>query len=233
MNENRIALVTGGNRGIGLAIVKGLLQEGHRVLLGSRDPEAGRLAMEYLEDLAGNAEILLLDVSSKKSIKSAFSKVRDDYGKLDVLINNAGIIGTRHKPLKDGDIKEVKAVMKTNYFGPMRISTTFLPLLRKSDNARIINMSSGMGAIDDLFGGYSAYRLSKAGLNAQTILLSNDLRSDGIKVFAMCPGWVRTEMGGAEAHRTPDQGADTAIWLASAKDAETGKFYRDRKVIKW
>jgi NAD(P)-dependent dehydrogenase (short-subunit alcohol dehydrogenase family) len=123
--------------------------------------------------------------------------------------------------------------METNYYGPMRMSKAFLPLLQKAENSRIINLSSSMGALNDLFGGYAGYRMSKAGLNAQTIMLSNDLHGDGIKVFAMCPGWVRTDMGGAEAQRTPDQGADTAIWLASSDEAQTGKFYRDRLVISW
>ena len=232
-SEKRIALVTGGNRGIGLAIAEGLLKKGFFVLLGSRNKEAGELALEFLQESASRLDVLQLDVSSEKSINEAMKYVTDKYGRLDVLINNAGIIGNGKKALKEGDARDVEEVFKVNFYGPMMMNTAFLPLLRKSRDGRIINMSSGMGAIDDLFGAYAAYRLSKAGLNAQTILLSNDLRGDRIKVFAMCPGWVRTEMGGAEASRSAEQGADTAVWLATTDKAETGKFYRDRSVIAW
>ncbi len=233
MTNQRIALVTGGNRGIGLGIVEGLAKENYLVIMGSRNKDSGSLAVEYLEDLGGNIDMMQLDVTSDTNVRKAAKYVTKTYGKIDVLINNAGIIGTRRKQIKEGDIAEVQAVMDVNYYGPMRMSTTFLPLLRNGNDARIINISSGMGTLDDLFGAYAAYRLSKAGLNAQTILLSNDLRGENIKVFAMCPGWVRTEMGGADATRSVEQGADTAIWLASTPDAETGKFYRDRREISW
>lgn len=233
MAEQKIALVTGGNKGIGLGIAEGLLKEGYRVILGSRNREAGKLAVEYLEDLAEKTDLMLLDVSDDDNVRKAAKYVGKNYDRLDVLINNAGIIGKNKKALKEGDMEEIRLVMETNFYGPMRMSTAFLPLLRKSKDGRIINISSGMGALDDLFGGYAGYRLSKAGLNAQTILLSNDLRGDKIKVFAMCPGWVRTEMGGAEAPRTVEKGAETAIWLASSNEAENGKFYRDKKIIPW
>lgn len=233
MRGRRIALVTGGNRGIGLGIVEGLVNNGYFVILGSRNIEAGKLAVEYLDDLNASIDLMQLDVSDPENIYKASKYVAKTYGKLDVLINNAGIIGNRKKSLKEGDIEEIEDVMRVNYYGPMIMSKSFLQLLQRGDDPRIINVSSGMGALSDLFGGYAAYRLSKAGLNAQTILLSNDLRGDKIKVFAMCPGWVRTEMGGAEANRSIQQGADTAIWLSDAKDAESGLFYRDRTRINW
>ena len=233
MNVKKVALVTGGNRGIGLGIVEGLIREGFHVILASRSLEAGRLAVEYLEELSENIDLMQLDVTDSENIRKAAKYVGKNYACLDVLINNAGIIGRPPKNLKESDVDQVKKIMETNYYGPMRMNTTFLPLLRKSSDARIINVSSGMGALEDLLGGHAGYRLSKAGLNAQTILLSNDLREYNIKVFAMCPGWVRTDMGGAEAHRSVEQGADTAIWLSSTQEAETGKFYRDRQVISW
>lgn len=233
MEGRRIALVTGSNRGIGLGIADGLLRDGYFVIVCSRNLDAGKLALEYLDEYHDRIDLMQLDVSDQENIRKAAKYVSKTYGRLDVLVNNAGIIGQSKAPLKEGDVKEVKRVMKTNFYGPMRMSTTFLPLLRKGSDARIINVSSGMGAIDDLFGGYAAYRLSKAGLNAQTILMANDLISEGIRVFAMCPGWVRTEMGGGEASRSVEQGADTAVWLANAPEAETGKFYRDRRVIPW
>lgn len=233
MTQQKIALVTGGNRGIGLATVEGLVKSGFQVILGSRRLESGKLALEYLEEYGEEIDLMQLDVRDDENVRKAAKYVNKTYGKLDVLVNNAGIIGKSKESLSTSDLSDIKDVMETNYYGPMRMSKAFLPLLQKAEGARIINVSSGMGALGDLFGGYAGYRMSKAGLNAQTIMLSNDLHGLGIKVFAMCPGWVRTEMGGAEAQRTPDQGADTIIWLANSPDAITGKMYRDRMVISW
>ena len=233
MIDKKVALVTGGNRGIGLGVVEGLVREGFHVIMASRSWELGRLGVDFLEELSENVDLMQLDVTDPENIRKAAKYVGKNYSCLDVLVNNAGIVGKNPTTFKEVDIDQVKDVMETNYYGPMRISKAFLPLLRKSQDARIINISSTMGALDDLVGGYAAYRLSKAGLNAQTILLANDLISEGIKVYAMCPGWVRTEMGGAEAHRSVEQGADTVIWLSMTHDAPTGKFYRDRQVIPW
>jgi len=233
MNSQKVALVTGGNRGIGLGIVEGLLRQGFQVILGSRSLDSGRLAVDFLEDLSEKVDLMQLDVTDLSNIQKAAKYVRKNYKCLDVLVNNAGIVGKNQKSMKEGDIDEVEMVMNTNYYGPMRMNKTFLPLLQKSEEGKIINISSGMGAFGDLIGEYAAYRLSKAGLNAQTVLLSNDLVESKIKVFAVCPGWVRTEMGGAEANRSIEEGADTAVWLSSSSEAETGKFYRDRNIVPW
>lgn len=131
------------------------------------------------------------------------------------------------------DLSEINDAMNTNFMGPIRMSKFLLPLLKKSDDARIINLSSGMGELSSLrSGGYGAYRLSKTSLNAFTILLASELES-AVKVFAMCPGWVQTDMGGKGAPRTVAQGAETAVWLATDSKPVTGKFYRDKKVIDW
>ena len=135
--------------------------------------------------------------------------------------------------LQSVNIEEVKRIMETNFYGPMRMNKTFLPLLKKSDEARIINISSGMGALNSLTGGYAGYRLSKTGLNAQTILLSHELKQTGIKVFSVCPGWVKTDMGGKSAPRPVEKGAETAVWLATEKNPASGKFFRDKKIISW
>jgi NAD(P)-dependent dehydrogenase (short-subunit alcohol dehydrogenase family) len=168
-------------------------------------------------------------VSNEDSVRQAKDWVQEKYGKLDVLVNNAGIIS--HKGLVEVETEEVKNTMETNFYGPMRMNHYFIPLLKKGSSAKIINISSGMGALDDLHGGYAAYRLSKAGLNAQTILLANELKSTGIKVFAVCPGWVKTDMGGQGASRPVEKGAETPVWLATTEEGLTGKFYRDKKVI--
>jgi NAD(P)-dependent dehydrogenase (short-subunit alcohol dehydrogenase family) len=181
--------------------------------------------------LAGEIQVLKLDVTEEADIVRAVKYITDHHGQLDVLINNAGIISTG-TGATSSEAREVKRVMETNFYGAWRVAQLMLPLLEKSREARIINMSSGMGALDDLDGGYAAYRMSKSALNALTILLANELRGK-ISVNAMCPGWVRTEMGGADASRSIEQGADTAVWLATAEKIPTGKFFRDRKVISW
>ena len=134
----------------------------------------------------------------------------------------------------DANLAEVDKHMKSNFYGPWNMSQAFYPLLKKSVDARIMNISSGMGALEDLkLGGNAPYRISKTALNGLTILMASELKNSGIKVNAMCPGWVRTDMGGSGAPRNVEQGADTAVWLATTKEISTGKFYRDRKEISW
>jgi len=228
--DKKIALVTGGNRGIGESIVHGLAKKGFYVLMGCRDSAA---AKKDLGGISENIEPINLDVSDEHSVVKAKAFIEKKFGVVDVLINNAGIVGQYQKSLIEGDIIEIKNVMEVNFYGPMRMNATFLDLLKKSDDARIINMSSSMGSLTELRGGYHAYRLSKAGLNNQSILLANDLETEGIKVFAMNPGWVRTEMGGANAPKSVEEGADTALWLATDKNALSGKFYDERREVSW
>ena len=228
--DKKIALVTGGNRGIGQAIVHGLVKNDFYVLMGCRDITA---AKKELGGISENIEPISLDVSDEHSIVKAKAFIEKKHGVVDVLVNNAGIVGQNKKSIKEGDIHDIRIVMEVNYFGPMRMNSVFLDLLRKSEDARIINISSSMGALNDLKGPYPGYRLSKAGLNTQTILLANDLEAEGIKVFAMNPGWTQTAMGGPNAAKTPDEGADTALWLASDKNASSGKFYDNRQEIPW
>lgn len=226
---SKVILVTGANRGIGFEICRQLVRLRHQVILTARSEEKGKQASAQLK---GNVVFRTLDVTDQESIDNLFHFVKDEFHKLDVLINNAGIT-RQNTEFSAVNIDEMKNIMETNYYGPMRMNITFLPLLQKSNDARIINVSSGMGALASLTGSYAGYRLSKAGLNAQTILLSHELKRKGIKVFAMCPGWVKTEMGGSGAPRTVETGAETAVWLATEDNLITGKFYRDRKVIPW
>lgn len=223
----KIILVTGGNRGIGLGICRELATQGHTVLLGSRHLEQGEEAAGAIN---GDVTALKLDVTKDEDIMKAVKTISEHYGHLDVLINNAGIISTG-AGAGSVETKEVERVMETNFYGAWRVTQLMLPLLEKSTAGRIVNMSSGMGALDDLSGGYAAYRMSKTALNGLTILFSNELQ--GIKVNAVCPGWVRTEMGGEGASRSVEQGADTAVWLATAEHIPTGKFFRDRNEIPW
>ena len=225
----KIALVTGANRGIGLEIVRQLADLGWEVILGSRDPQKGA---EAAAGMSGAIHVQALDVTNDESVAQAAAKVHKQFGRLDVLINNAGVYG--QGKLHTLPLRQFKDMYEINFFGAIRTVQAFVPLLQKSDDARIIQMSSGMGSLESVkAGGFAAYNLSKAGLNLQTMMLATELATMGITVNSMCPGWVATEMGGANAPRTVPQGADTAVWLATTQERPTGHFFRDRHVIPW
>ncbi|MCB0834015.1 MAG: SDR family NAD(P)-dependent oxidoreductase [Bacteroidetes bacterium] len=222
----KIILITGAGRGIGFETARQLHDEGHTVLLGVRSGRTPGFAPEE------RWLTLKLDVTRQPDIDAAADFIQKKFGRLDVLINNAGI-GIGNKSLDQADVEEVKSIFDVNFYGPMRMNISCVSLLKKSDNARIINVSSQMGALAELSSGYAGYRLSKAGLNAQTMLLANELRSTGIRVVSVCPGWVKTDMGGAGAPRPVTEGAAGIVWLATSDRIETGSFYHDREVIPW
>ncbi len=229
MSTSKIILVTGGNRGIGLEIARQLAAMGHHVIIGTRDLAKGEAVAK---SLSGKVDVRQLDVSDEASVIACTQALASEFKHIDVLINNAGIISSTAGTAKV-TLAEMQSVFATNAFGPLILSQHLLPLLRKSSDARIINLSSEMGKLNSLGGGYAAYRLSKASLNALTISMAREWSGDGIKVNAMCPGWVKTDMGGAGASRTLAQGADTAVWLATAPQIPTGKFFSDRKEMAW
>jgi NAD(P)-dependent dehydrogenase (short-subunit alcohol dehydrogenase family) len=229
MNNQKIALVTGGNRGIGYAITQGLLKADFQVIITARSLEKAQQAAEKLQD---NVIPVELDISSDRSIEAAVEILKQKSDRLDVLINNAGIYPDEGVNILSIERKLLDLTFNTNTFGAIRMVQTLLPLLKKSEDARVINVSSGYGEIDGLSADVPSYCLSKLALNGATIMLADALQSQGIVVNSMCPGWVKTDMGGASAPRTPEQGADTAIWLATiAPRSETGKFWRDRSII--
>jgi NAD(P)-dependent dehydrogenase (short-subunit alcohol dehydrogenase family) len=223
------ALVTGGNRGIGFAIAQGLPIKGYEVIITARSLNSAKQAAEKLQ---GTVIPLELDVSDDRLIELAVETLHQTIDHLDVLINNAGIYPDNSVNILTISRELLEAAMNTNTFGVIRMVQAFLPLLEKSQDARIINVSSGMGALDGLTTTAPSYCLSKLALNGATIMLAESLHAKGIVVNSMCPGWVRTDMGGASAPRSPEQGADTAIWLATeAPRSQSGKFFRDRKVV--
>jgi NAD(P)-dependent dehydrogenase (short-subunit alcohol dehydrogenase family) len=224
----KIIVVTGGNRGIGKEICRQLAEAGHELVLCCRKKEDGeKVNAEY--NL--NMDIQVLDVTDTKSIARLKEHIESRYSKLDVLINNAGIISSTESVSKS-KAEDYRKVMESNFFGPWDMITHFVPLLQKSTDPRIINMSSGMGALSELTrGSYAGYRTSKASLNALTIQLAAELKE--IKVNAMCPGWVKTDMGGEGAEREVEKGAETAVWLATNDKIPSGQFLRDKKQIPW
>lgn len=231
-NQNKCALVTGGNKGIGFAICQGLLTAGFEVILAARSLDKAKQAIAQLQ--SSQVHPLVLDVADDHSINHAVEKVQREFSQIGVLINNAGIYPDEDVDILTIDRDLLDQAMNTNTFGPIRVAQAFLSLLEKAPAARIINVSSGYGALDGLSADVPSYCLSKLALNGATIMLAEALRSKGIAVYAMCPGWVRTDMGGAAATRSPEQGADTAIWLATEAPANlSGKFFRDRKEISY
>jgi NAD(P)-dependent dehydrogenase (short-subunit alcohol dehydrogenase family) len=177
---------------------------------------------------------LELDVSSSASVKAAATEFGKQHESLDVLINNAAIYPDEGLTILTLPREQGVATFQTNVFGPIEVSQTFLPYLRKGHDARVINLSSGYGQLDGLSPNVPSYCLSKLTINGFTVMLADALKSEGIAVNSMCPGWVRTDMGGPNATRSVEEGADTAVWLATeAPQKLTGKFFRDRREISW
>jgi NAD(P)-dependent dehydrogenase (short-subunit alcohol dehydrogenase family) len=233
MPNGPIVVVTGANRGIGLEISRQLATRGAQVVLTARKSGAGKAAVKKLAAQNLTVQFRPLDVTSGKSIVDLREFLKRTYGRLDVLINNAGIIATGDAPGLKVNMETVRVTLETNAIGAFHLSQALAPLLRRSKRARIVNMSSGMGAFSEMEGDYAAYRISKTALNAVTAILAAELR-DRIAVNAVCPGWVRTDMGGRSAERDVIEGADTPVWLAlDAPQNLTGKFLRDRRVISW
>ena len=229
--EQRVALVSGGNRGIGLEIVRQLAGQDYAVILGSRDEEQGRSSAEGID---GEVVVRQLDVCDEESIDRLGSSIEEEFGRLDVLVNNAGISNDDGQHGVDADLDRVRAALEANCLGAWRLSQVAIPLMRKNGYGRIVNISSGLGALEDMGGGSPAYRVSKTALNALTRILSSELRGSGILVNSVDPGWVQTDMGGASASRPVEEGADTPVWAATlSKNGPTGGFFRDRRPIAW
>jgi NAD(P)-dependent dehydrogenase (short-subunit alcohol dehydrogenase family) len=233
MTSAPIIVVTGGNRGIGFEISRQLAARGAEVVLTARRDDAGKAAIRKLTAQNLAVQFHPLDVGSPQDILALRNFLKQTYGRLDILINNAGIIDKSDTHALDVDTSTVRATLETNALGPFLLSQVLVPLLQRSKRARIVNLSSGMGAFSEMEGDYAAYRLSKTALNAITAMLAAELRGR-IAVNAVCPGWVKTNMGGRNAERDVSQGAETPVWLAlDAPQRLTGKFLRDRKVIPW
>jgi NAD(P)-dependent dehydrogenase (short-subunit alcohol dehydrogenase family) len=233
MTNPPIAVVTGANRGIGYEICRQLASRGVQIVLTARKVKAGEAAVKKLAAKNLAVQFRTLDVTSTRSIIALRDFLKRTYGRLDVLINNAGIIAEGDAPGLSVDLEAIRVTLETNTLGPLHLSQVLVPLLRRSKSARIVNLSSGMGAFSEMEGDYAAYRISKTALNAVTAILAAELR-DVVTVNAACPGWVKTDMGGPNADRDLEEGADTPVWLAlDAPQNLTGKFVRDRKVIPW
>jgi len=227
----KTALVTGANRGIGLAIARRLAELGNSVIVGSRDPKAGEEAAMSLRSLGLDVATIHLDLTDAAAIDAAVDNLGKAGRAVDALVNNAGVL--HEKPLLELTDAEIAESIAVHVTGPLRLIRRLAPGMIARRYGRIVNVSSGWGAFAEGMGGPGAYGVTKAALNALTVRLARELPST-IKVNAMCPGWVRTRMGGQSATRSPEEGADTAVWLATLpEDGPTGGFFRDRKRIEW
>ncbi|MCA1718616.1 MAG: SDR family oxidoreductase [Actinobacteria bacterium] len=230
-NGSRVALVSGANRGIGREIVRQLAEKGITTILGSRDEEKGRAAAEGMD---GDVRVRRLDVTDEKGIQNLARDVEEEFGRLDVLVNNAGISIDGGQHGVDADLDVVRETLEMNLFGAWRLCEAFVPLMQRNRYGRIVNVSTGMGALNDMGGGSPAYRVSKTSLNALTRILASELRGSGILVNSVCPGWVQTDMGGSGASRTVEEGADIPVWAATLpNNGPTGGFFRDRRQVPW
>ncbi len=241
-SNQRIALVTGANRGIGFAVAEKLARKQMTVILGCRNQEKGTQARTQLAEEGLNIHDTLIDVTDTTSIHAAIGRIRDTYGRLDVLVNNAGIQIDRDTDILALSQVVLQNTLETNAFAPLLLCQVAIPLMLANNYGRIVNISSTLGSLNDMANPESdhaeelfpAYRMSKTLLNAVTVLAAKTLRGSNILVNATCPGWTRTDLGGPRAPLSPQEAAETPVWLAMLPDGgPTGGFFRNRQPIPW
>jgi len=231
MSGQRIAVVTGGNRGLGFEVCRQLAARGLRVVVAARSEDKAR---EAAEELDGDGIPFPLDVRDPEGPGRLAAFLESDLGRADVLVNNAGVFLDRSWGGLEVPMDVVRETLEVNLLGAWALTQAVIPLMRRHGYGRIVNLSSGLGAMSEMTGGYPAYRVSKLALNGLTRILAAELRGTNILVNTLCPGWVQTDMGGPGAPRPIQEGADTAIWLATLPDdGPTGQFFRDRRQIPW
>ncbi|ACK70199.1 short-chain dehydrogenase/reductase SDR [Gloeothece citriformis PCC 7424] len=232
----KVAVVTGANRGLGFETCRQLAKNGIQVILTSRDEDKGLVAIEKLKSEKLKVAYYPLDVTYPESIDLLAKFIKDNYGRLDILVNNAGVLlgSSEDSSIFNAKIDTIRKSLETNVYGALQVCQTLIPLMKLHNYGRVVNVSSGMGQLTYMNGGYPGYRLSKTCINALTRIFADELKDTNILVNSVCPGWVRTDMGGPEATRTPEQGVDTIVWLAMLPDGSpSGGFYRDRKPLPW
>ena len=241
-SEKKVALVTGANKGIGFEIARQLAQLEITVLIGARDQDRGISASEQLQSAGLDTHFIHVDVVRATSIEAAIGKIRDEFKRLDILVNNAGIQIDTESGILELDPVIFQNTLETNALGPLLMAQATVPIMKVNGYGRIVNMVSTLGSLAEIASPDSpyssvlspAYRLSKTLLNGITVLLAKELRGSNILVNSVCPGWVRTDMGSDAAPLTPEQGADTPVWLATLPDdGPSGGFFRERQPIPW
>ena len=232
MAQERVAIVTGANRGIGFEVTRQLADLGYTVVLGSRDLGKGEAAAKKLK-VGDRVLALRLDVTEQSTIDRLRDEIATTFGSVHVLVNNAAIHYDTWENAVDADLRTVQEALDTNLFGAWRMCQAFIPLLRKSKHGRIVNVSSEAGSLASMGAGAPAYAVSKVALNALTRMLAAELRRDRILVNSVCPGWVATDMGGPGG-RPVREGAASVVWAVELPDGgPTGGFFRDGRPVPW
>lgn len=229
---SRVVLVTGSNRGIGLELVNQLSQRGFEVIMTARNEDAGKAAAAGFN--RDNIHVHQLDLTSDESISQLKSWIENKFGRLDILINNAAINYDTWNKAESADMANVRETFDTNLFGTWSVCIAMIPLIKKSSSGRIVNVSSGAGSLNEMIAEAPGYSFSKAALNGLTIQLARELKMDKILVNSVCPGWVKTELGGIMAPRTVEEGAESILQTALLEDGgPTGGFFRDGEKLDW
>jgi NAD(P)-dependent dehydrogenase (short-subunit alcohol dehydrogenase family) len=233
-SPQHIAIVTGANRGLGLETCRQLAQQGYQMVLTSRDEVKGQAAARALRDAGGQVVYHPLEVTSQESVTQLRDFVVGVFGRADVLVNNAALYLDEGRDVLDVELAVFRATIETNVYGPIMLSQAFVPLMLRQNYGRVVNVSSGGGQMASMSSDTPAYSMSKTALNALTLMLADRVKRKNILVNAVCPGWVRTDMGGPYASRSVEEGADTIVWLATLPDGgPNGGFFRDRARIEW
>ena len=232
MAQERVAIVTGANRGIGLEVTRQLADLGYTVVLGSRDLGKGEAAAKKLQ-VGDRVMARRLDVTEQSTIDRLRDEIATTFGSVHVLVNNAAIHYDTWENAADADLRTVQEALDTNLLGAWRMCQAFIPLLRKSKHGRIVNVSSEAGSLASMGAGAPAYAVSKVALNALTRMLAAELRRDRILINSVCPGWVATDMGGPGG-RPVREGAASIVWAVELPDGgPTGGFFRDGHPVPW
>lgn len=230
---NRVAIVTGANRGIGLQVCKDLARIGYHVVLTARDLSKAQAAAATIGG-AGTVTPHALDVTSSDSIAELRAFVAQTFGRCDVLVNNAAIYVDGSANVLDVGMDVMRDTVETNVYGPLLLCQAFLPMMQRQGYGRVVNVSSQAGQFKSMDAGTPAYNMSKAALNALTVMLAKAASHKNVLVNAVCPGWVRTDMGGPSADRSVEEGADSIVWLATLPEGgPTGGFFHDRRRVEW
>jgi NAD(P)-dependent dehydrogenase (short-subunit alcohol dehydrogenase family) len=238
MAAEKRALVTGGNRGIGLEVARQLAGQGVHVIIGARDAAKGLQAVAQLSKAGGKVDSVALDVADAASVTQALAEIGKRFGTIDILVNNAGILvdgpGGFASSFFEMTDATVHQTFETNVLGPARLVRALVPGMKARGYGRVVNVSSMAGQLSEMGSGFPAYRMSKAALNALTRTVAAEVGPGNVKINSVCPGWCRTDMGGAEAVRTAEKGAETISWLALLPvDGPSGQFFKDKVQIAW